>query len=188
LRQHWPRWGRPPHSASASLSLLAFTAALCAPSIASAQPQPAVGDEVIVRGRSYGELRLQIRLRQDAVFARFNDINSDDKFDIHCRMEQRFESHILERRCVSNSWREQDSNMGQAFLGALQGRSGSGVAELRAEQLRRQKLLKEAMRRLAYKDSELGAAVLQLGQAMQALQIRAGGPAVVDNVPRGSNR
>jgi hypothetical protein len=154
---------------------LTLTAALCAPAFAAAQPQAEVDDEVIVRGRSYGELRLQIRLRQDAVFARFNDINSDDAFDIHCTMEVRYESHIRERRCLSNSWRKQDSNIGQAFLGVLQDRSGMNPAFYRAEQLRMQGLLKEEMRRLAYEDAELGAAVLQLGQAMQALQIRAGG-------------
>ena len=154
---------------------LVFATALCAPTLLNAQPQAEVDDEVIVRGRSYGELRLQIRIRQEAVFARFNDINSDDAFDIHCTMEARLESHILERRCLSNSWREQDSNIGQAFLGATQNRPGMAAADYRAEQLRMQGKLKEEMRRLSYEDPELGAAVLQLGQAMQAFQLRAGG-------------
>lgn len=152
-----------------------FAIALCTPGSANAQPQAEVDDEVIVRGRTYGELRLQIRIRQEAVFARFNDINTDDAFDIHCTMEARLESHILERRCLSNSWREQDSNIGQAYLGNMQGRPGMIAADYRSEQLRMQGKLKEEMRRLAYEDAELGAAVLELGQAMQAFQMRAGG-------------
>ena len=41
-------------------------------------------EEIIVRGRGYGDLRRQIQLAEELVYARFNDINSDDKFDIHC--------------------------------------------------------------------------------------------------------
>jgi hypothetical protein len=157
-------------------AVLTLTAALCAHTFAAAQPHPASPEEIIVRGRSYAELRAQIRLRQEVVFEVFNDINSDDAFDIHCKMEPRLASHILERRCLSNSWREQDANMGQAFLGNLQGLQGSNVAEFRAEQLRMQKRLQEEMRRLAYENAELGEAVLRLGQAMQALQARTGRP------------
>src|SRR5688572_3152349 len=162
-------------SRSSAAAAFAFTAALYASPFAAAQPQPELADEVIVRGRSYGELRLQIRLRQDAVFARFNDINSDDAFDIHCTMEPRLESHILERSCLSNSWREQSANYAQAWLRGARGQADGDTAEYRGEQLRMQALLKEEMRRLAYEDAELGAAVLQLGQAMQALQRRIGG-------------
>ena len=151
----------------------AFANALCASPFAAAQPQT-VDDEIIVRGRSYGELRLQIRLRQDAVFARFNDINSDDAFDIHCTMEPRLESHILERSCLSNSWREQSAKYAQAWLRGARGQADGDTAEYRGEQRRMQALLKEEMRRLAYEDAKLGAAVLQLGQAMQALQLRTG--------------
>jgi hypothetical protein len=152
---------------------LALAAAL---SGAAAQAEPSSPlDEIIVRGRSYAELREQIRIREQAVYTRFNEINSDDGFDIHCTMERRRESHILERRCLSNSWREQDSNMGQAYLGAAAGRPGIGVAEYFAEQRRMQALLKEEMRRLSFEDAALGEAVLDLGQAMQALQLRRGG-------------
>jgi len=154
---------------------LTLAMALCALLDATGQPQPAPEDEIIVRGRSYSELREQIRIRELAVYTRFNEINSDDDFDIHCTMEKRRESHILERRCLSNSWREHDSNIGEAFLGAAVGRQGIGVAEYFAEQRRMQSLLKEEMRRLSFEDAALGEAVLDLGQAMQALQLRRGG-------------
>jgi hypothetical protein len=150
---------------------LIFAAVLCVPTDATAQPRQTI-EEVIVRGRSYGELRAQIRIRQDAVFARFNEINSDDAFDIECKMEPRLESHILERSCLSNSWREQSANYAKAWLRGARGEPDSISADYRGEQLRMQALLKEEMRRLAYEDAELGAAVLQLGQAMQALQLR----------------
>ena len=155
-------------------AVVAFATALWAPAFASAQPQPATAEEIIVRGRSYDELRAQIRIRQDAVFARFNDINSDDAFDIHCTMDPAFGSRILERRCRSNSWREHEASFAQAWMRKMDGFTGADTEGYRAEQLRMQGLLKEEMRRLAYEDPELGAAVLQLGQAMQALQLRTG--------------
>jgi hypothetical protein len=149
-----------------------LTTALCAP-FAPAQT-PSTIEEIIVRGRSYAELREQIRIRQDAVFARFNEINSDDAFDIHCKMEPAFGSRILERRCLSNVWRELDANFGRAWQSQVTGLLGPAAGEYRAEQQRSQALLKEQMRRLAHDDPALGEAVLQLGQAMQALQLRAG--------------
>src|SRR5688572_19130538 len=151
---------------------LIVTAAVCPP-LATAQPQSTI-EEIIVRGRGYAELREQIRIRQDALFARFNEINSDDGFDIHCKMEPAYGSRILERRCLSNSWRELEANFGQAWLGQVSGLIGPAAGEYRAEQQRMQARLKEEMRRLAYDDAGLGEAVLQLGQAMQALQIRTG--------------
>ena len=52
------------------------------------------GDEVVVRGQSLGTIRAEIRRAEDAVFTRFNEINSDDEFDIDCRMEVPLGSHV----------------------------------------------------------------------------------------------
>jgi len=159
---------------------LGFATALCA-AIATAQPQQARPEEIIVFGFSYGELREQIRLREQAVFTRFNEINSDDKFDIHCTMDPAAGTRILERRCLSNSWREQDRNYAQTFLRSVTADGGGGASaayspgEARAEQMRMQVLLKEEMRRLSFEDPRLNEAVVELGQAMQALQLRRGG-------------
>jgi hypothetical protein len=50
------------------------------------------------------ELRIDIERAAEAVFARFNEINSTDDFDIHCRLEKVY--GLLRRSCMSNSWRE----------------------------------------------------------------------------------
>src|SRR5688572_28875889 len=95
---------------------LIVTAAVCPP-LATAQPQSTI-EEMIVRGRSYAELREQIRIRQDALFARFNEINSDDGFDIHCKMEPAYGSRILERR-----WRRVGVQRGANFRGSNRARA-----------------------------------------------------------------
>ncbi len=124
-------------------------------------------DEIIVLGR-IDELRRQLLRAEDAVYERFNEIESDDRFDIHCRMESRIDTHIPARICVSNSWREQDSNYGKALLGEWRGEPGSIPQQYAAEQLRMQHLLKEEMRRLAAEDEQLYQIVVRLADAQRA--------------------
>jgi hypothetical protein len=152
-------------------SLALWRAADAAP---ADEPSTDVDEEVIVRGRSYGELRLAIRIAQDAVYARFNDINSDDKFDIHCRLQPMYGSRIMERACLSNSWREQDANFAEATLRQLRGETTTPPAAFLGEQALMQRRLSVEMRRLAHSDPQLREAVQNLGQAMLAMNTKAG--------------
>jgi hypothetical protein len=56
-------------------------------------------DEVIVRGRQVGELRVEVQRAREHAYAIFNDINSDNDFDVHCRDETRYFSHSKRRVC-----------------------------------------------------------------------------------------
>jgi hypothetical protein len=153
---------------------LALTA-LAATARAGAQAPPAADEEIVVRGRSPAELRAEIELARDAFIARFNDINSDDRFDIHCRLEKRVASHLEERVCASNSWREQDANFAFDFVRELRGEGGTNPQAHRAEQLRMQRLLEEEMQRLAVEDPALRDAGQRLGRAMRTMNVEAGG-------------
>jgi len=46
------------------------------PNARATVPEPPAPPDIVVRGRGYGELRLRIRLAEEAVFERFNEINS----------------------------------------------------------------------------------------------------------------
>lgn len=131
-------------------------------------------DEIIVLGR-INELRRELERAEEAFYERFNEINSDDRFDIHCRMETRIDSHIPDRVCIANSWREQDSNYGQALLREWRGETGNIPQQYRAEQLRMHRLLREEMRRLATEDEQLHEAVVHLGDAQRAYAEATGG-------------
>jgi hypothetical protein len=152
-------------------SLASWRAACAAP---ADEPSARVDEEVIVQGRSYRELRLAVQLAQDAVFARFNEINSDDKFDIHCRLQPRYGSRIMERACLSNSWREQDANFAQATVQQIRGELTTPPTAFRGEQLLMQQRLGAEMRRLALEDAQLREAVQELGRAMLAMNEKAG--------------
>jgi hypothetical protein len=123
---------------------------------------PAVDDEIIVRGRRGADLRLEVERAENAIFARFNDINSDDRFDITCRLEAPIGSRIDRRVCESNDWREQAANFGAAWV--RQSR-GEGILE----QQRGQRELTDEMRRLVYQDEELYQAVERMGRARMEL-------------------
>ena len=58
-----------------------------------------VQDEVIVRGRRLGELRDGIDKAREQAYAIFNEINSDDDFDVRCRDEVKYHSHAKHRVC-----------------------------------------------------------------------------------------
>lgn len=149
-------------------------AALCSATVGAAQERERVDEEIIVRGKSYGEFRLEVERAKDAVFARFNDINSDDRLDIHCRAEPRLGSKLDERVCASNSWREQDANFGRDYVRELLGETGANPQQYRIEQLRMQARLEDEMRRLALEDPALRAMVARLGEAMQAMAAATG--------------
>lgn len=144
-------------------------AVLCSAAVCAAQEPADVDEEIIVRGKSYGDFRLEIERARDVFLARFNEINSDDRFDIHCREEVRIGSKLRDRVCASNSWREQDANFAYDFVRELLGETGANPQRHRGEQLRMQRLLEEEMQRLATEDAELREAFLHMGRAMQAL-------------------
>lgn len=152
---------------------------------AIAQPQRAAGAEsagpleppgepdIVVRGRRWGELRFELQLAEEAVYARFNDINTDDRFDVHCEREKRYASRMTERRCLSNSWREQDANIGEELARAMRGMPAIAVEHYRAEQNRMQRLLQDEMLKLALQDEELHEAVMRLGdKQLQLIEAR----------------
>jgi hypothetical protein len=140
-----------------------------APSAAEAAQAAGAPDEVVVIGQRLLDLRRRIEAAEVAVFDRFNDINSDDRFDIHCRYRVRYFSHTRERVCESNSWREQDENYAQSLLQQVRGEATPPPATFRAEQLRMNALLGEELGRLAAEDPGLREAMQQLAAARFAL-------------------
>jgi len=138
-------------------------------------PTPATGqiEEIIVYG-SMRDLREQMRIAEDLVFARFNEINSDDAFDVHCDWRPRPGSRIAERLCLSNAWREEEANIGAAVASEFGGdRRAPPAAAAYARQQSMQRRLEDEVRRLVVEDAELRRAAQQLQQAQLALSRKA---------------
>ena len=73
-------------------------------------------EEILVYGKSLVSLRNAIYRAEDAVFEIFNQLNSDDKYDVHCGYETTTESRIKRRFCRSEFEARMLSEAGGAFL------------------------------------------------------------------------
>jgi hypothetical protein len=158
----------------------------------TAAAQSAPTEEIIVLGKQLEELRIRIERAEDDVYSRFNEINGNDAYDIHCYERAGMGSHIQRRTCLSNAWRQMDAAVAEATVRDLQSASGGPAApqgsqpaggtpaashipqQYRAKQLRTEKLVADELRRLAHEDPELGAAMVRLGQAYQAEELMTG--------------
>lgn len=102
-------------------------------------------EEITVRAeQTVMAIRFQLRSAQDEMFAKFNELNSNDEFDIKCRTVRHAGSHIPRRECEPRFFtRERQSNSIQVIsqmrddgapsgggLGgaSVAGAGGSGVA------------------------------------------------------------
>lgn len=178
------RYAMKPSRAQAVTILLG--AALCFRSTLHAQEAaPAVSapaappdDVIIVREQELEELRLRIERAEDDVFARFNEINSDDSYDIHCYERAPRNSHIEKRVCLSNAARAADTAIATATVRAMQGSAvGGSTASAQAQhtkQLDTERRVQDELRRLAQDDPALRANVARLGDAYRALNAVAG--------------
>jgi hypothetical protein len=138
---------------------------------------PQAVDEVIVEGRSLGALRSEIIRAEEAVFARFNDINSDDEFDIDCRMEIPLGSRIPRRVCRANYWRDVEVDIADEAVRWMQGSTYSGPGQTaRGLQPYKGKLLHDEIRQLAAEDQQFRAALTELGTAHLKVAEEAGTP------------
>jgi hypothetical protein len=139
-------------------------------------PEPATDDEIIVLGR-IGALRHELEMAEDAMFDRFNQIVGDRRLEIHCHSEVKVDSHIRQRVCLSNSWRQEDESIAQGLLGQVRGEYDANPQAHRGEQLIMQQHLYDTVRRLAAEDPKLRDAIMRVGDAQSALVGEAGKPA-----------
>lgn len=128
-----------------------------------------VSEEIVVIGQSPARLRVQIELAEEAVYDRFNDINSNDEFDIQCRQEARTGTRIPQRVCQANFWRAAQSDAAAATVRALQGSSAISPQVFQGEAIYKSRLLEDEMRLLAAQDEELLAAIVRLAGLTESL-------------------
>jgi hypothetical protein len=127
------------------------------------------GDEVVVRGRRPAQLRLEIERAEDAFYARFNEVNGGDDFDITCRDELQTGSNIPRRVCRAQFEREALADVGKDFALGVQGSPfavGSGEFVTRAYYMQG-RLEAELSKRVA-EDPKLLAALMKLVDLQQA--------------------
>ena len=114
-------------------------------------------EELVVPGRAPESLRVEIERLETAVYDRFNALNSDDEFDIHCLEHARTGSNIPSRTCAPNFVIRAES---RAAMNTLRdGRSGlanhHNPAEQRMRMEQKSRELTAEIQRVAREDEQL---------------------------------
>ncbi len=130
-------------------------------------------DEVIVPGVKPENLRVEIERLEMDVYDRFNALNSNDDFDIHCFKQAPTGSNIPLRTCAPNFVTRAESSAAKKLLD--DGRSGAGNNNNPAEhamrmQQKSQELTAE-MQRVARQDKRFMRDLVRLDELRQ-LQTR----------------
>ena len=147
----------------AALCCGALLSATAAGQDAGDAPQPApVGDEVIVTGKSPGQLRLEMERAEEDVYDRLNRLNTDHRLDIHCHREAPINSHILRRACQPNYYRDAEAKAAQQELLGLQVGGGAiDTSMYYSEAAAYREALRAQMRRAANEDEQFQRALVR---------------------------
>jgi hypothetical protein len=123
---------------------------------AASPPQPAAdADEVVVEGRKPENLYAEIERLEGSVYDRFDALNSNDEFDIHCFKQAPTGSNIPLRRCAPNFVVEAEAQAAQNTMVGARGRADAlnhGDTTLLEQ---KSKALTEEIQRLAREDAQL---------------------------------
>lgn len=130
-----------------------------APSQETAAPprEPGVVEELVVPGRRPENLRVEIERLEVAVYERFNALNTNDEYDIHCSARAPTGSNIPLRTCAPNFVIMAESRNAKKMLhDGRTGMSNSGNNRAEQRQLLEQKSreLTEEMQRIAREDEQ----------------------------------
>ena len=132
---------------------------LGAPALAQeAQPpsQPAANaDEVVVEGRKPENVYAEIERLEISVYDRFNALNSNDEFDIHCFKQAPTGSNIPLRRCAPNFVVEAEAQAAQNTMVGARGRADARNHGDTTVLEQKSKALTEEIQRLAREDAQL---------------------------------
>jgi hypothetical protein len=116
--------------------------------------------EVDVIGKSLHELEREVIVAEDRFYKRFNTLNTNDDFDIHCRMEEMTGTRVPQRQCRIKFLADAQAMDSQEFLKGLTSASGASgmntpVAALMPQWVQRRDEYRQTAKALLEKDPEL---------------------------------
>jgi hypothetical protein len=159
---------------------LIVLAALAAPALgqnAAPAPVPEVAgaDEVIVRGRTGNRMRVEIERVENAVYERFNALNSRDEFDIMCMNEAPTGSRMPVRECLPQFAWTAERRAAQDILRKMQGDDYGGSTQVHFMRMdQKGEELTAEMQRLAREDEQLLKDLQRLAELRESVGGRVG--------------
>ena len=95
----------------------------------SSDPSPTAADEVIVRGKRLSDIASALEVARVHVYDVFNDLNSDDAFDVHCEREASTGSRIKRDVCRPRFKADISNAAAKAWTDALKWVCTGGVSQ-----------------------------------------------------------
>lgn len=128
--------------------------------IACAQNEPAVSDEknqepmeeiTVIGQRTIATLRIQIDMAADRMIDIFNELNTDDLYDIKCHRVAAVGTHIRNQTCAPAYYDKTEAYMSQlSFMGV-----GIGASYLNAKLAHYNPIMGQKFKQLVYENQEL---------------------------------
>ena len=138
---------------------------------AQSPPKPAAGaDEVVVEGRKPESVYAEIERLEVSVYDRFNALNSNDDFDIHCFKQAPTGSNIPLRRCAPNFVVEAEAQAAQNTMVGARGRADARNHGDTTIIEQKSKALTEEIQRLAREDAQLMRDLVRLDELKRQQQ------------------
>jgi hypothetical protein len=166
---------RPRHLSRSVLALLALSVSCHTAQGADPLPSDEIIDEVTVYGqRSLFRLRELASDAEDTMYALFNELNTDDRYDVECKWEIRYFSHMREKNCLPNYVRQALLEDGRGTTQMLQEGMGS-VAQPQDPRIvaaREAPEMQEKLREAAEKSPEFYRAMSRHYELSEELRLR----------------
>ncbi len=136
---------------------------------AASPPQDADVEELIVPGRVPDNLRVEIERLEVAVYERFNALNSNDEFDIHCLEQAPTGSNIPLRVCAPNFVIQAESRAAKKILtdGRGSAANNNNPAEHSTRMQEKSRELTAEMQRIAREDEAFLRDLVRLDELKQ---------------------
>jgi hypothetical protein len=106
-------------------TLIQLFAVMTAGDIALAQRESAAAsnaetpEEVVVRGKRLTDLRFDVQVARERAYNLFNDINSNDDFDVYCREEGRTGTRSTQRVCRAQFENRVSADAAKEYMSTL---------------------------------------------------------------------
>lgn len=148
------------------------------------QVETTVIEEITVQGeRTTFSLRMEIESAETEVYNLFNELNSNDDFDVTCKDIVYTGSHIPQRTCMSAFLREEQAFQTQSYLQGVPLGEGIGgpnsgalmdLSSASGEVREKAKAMEQEMIRLAVEVPEFAEALIKLSNLVSTLDERTG--------------
>lgn len=149
------------------VALLSLGAPAFAQQVADASQSAADVDEVVVPGRRPENLRVEIERLEQVVYERWNALNSNDEFDIHCLDSEPTGSNITQTHCAPNFVIEAESRAAEDAVHGARTTGHSRNDEYLAAVEEKSRQLSEEMKRVARQDEQFLHDLMRLDELRQ---------------------